>query len=682
MKNGMKRKGTTKRIRGFAGMAVALGIVLSLGLSPAFSRPHSKPLVELLPASGDTQVDPLEVPEAQEPKLTHPQLISLLRQKVKYVFVLYQENRSFDSYFGTFPGVEGIYSQPASETPGFNQSVQNPDGTQESIQPFLIGPKQFASDLDDVKHSHLALVQKMDLVDGKPTMDQFAVGEEFKNGRDKAPTLADKQLGELAMAHEDGDTIPFLWRWANRFVIFDHIFQLMVGPSGPGNLSIIAAQSGQTQAALHPKELEQDGGKGTPGEPVLNSSDPFWGSPQDSSNPKMPVNPKEYSGKNKGKVKETHLNQTYATVPLSLAGSQAQSQTDADPDKDTDLEDLHDDVSYLNSHGQAPISWGWFQEGFGHPFAGDKDATDAEGQHFSYVTHHNGPQYFGYIVHSPAMAGNLHDMQDFFNAIRQGTLSDRGGVYYVKGGGGNLFGLKPGDPDEAVQKRFGGDDDHPGDSDSQIGEALLAHAVNAIAQSKYWNQCAIVIAWDDEGGFYDHVPPPIHSLGPDKQPLTDGPRIPFLFLSPYSRVHAVVHEMGDHGSVVKFVDEVFGLTPLAKLPDEMKGRKMAKKNWGRDNWGPDDALTPEVSDLVAAFDPARLKGEAPPLPPDYAEIPDGIVEKLPQVSGYGMKDIGIVPVDQTLGITNPIPADFNPRPKTNPSQTAGSTPAPSPAKGN
>lgn len=640
---------------------------MALGLSPAFSRAHAKPMVELLPETGDTQVAPLEVPDAQEPKLSHKQLFSLLRQHVKYVFVLYQENRSFDSYFGTFPGVEGIYSQPSSLTPGFFQPVQNPDGKRETLQPFLIGPKQFASDLDDTKHAHLALVQKMDLIKGKPKMDRFALAEEFKNGTDKPPTLEDKQFGELTMAHVDGDTIPFLWRWANRFVIFDHIFQLMVGPSGPGNLSIIAAQSGQTQAALHPKELEKDGGKKAPGEPVLNSSDPFWGSPKDTSNPKMPVNPKDFSDKTKDK--ETHLNQTYATIPLSLAGSQAQSETDADPEKETDMEDLQEDVAYLDRHGQAPISWGWFQEGFGHPFTGDKDATDAEGQHLSYVAHHNGPQYFGYIVHSPAMTGCLNDLKDFFDTVKQGTLSDQGGVYYVKGGHENLFGLKPFDPDDAVRKRFLGDDDHPGGSDSQISEALLAHAVNAIAQSKYWNQCAIVITWDDEGGIYDHVPPPIHSLTPDKEPLTDGPRVPFILLSPYSRVHAVVHETGDHGSVVKFVDELFGLTPLAKLPDEMKGREIGKKKWGEANWGPDDALTPDVTDLLSGFDPARLKGDAPPLSPEYAEIPVTIVEKLPQASGYGSKDIGVVPVDQAQGLPNPIPADFNPRPKTNPSKS-------------
>ncbi len=650
---------------------LCLLVIALLSLTPpALSKTAVKaPAIETLPPTGDAQIAPLVVPKEKEPALSRKQILSLLRQNVKYVFVLYQENRSFDHYFGTFPGVEGIYSHPASQTPGFTQSIKNTDGTMEQIQPFRIGSKEFASDLEDVGHGHLILDQKMDVTDGKPMMDKFALSEELKKDPDALPTLRNKQLGEITMAHLDGETIPFLWRWANRFVIFDHFFQLMVGPSTPGNLSIIAAQSGQTQGVLNPEQMEKDFGKKGAGEPVLNSSDPYWGSPEDTeSSPKMPVNPKDFSAKKQAEVQN---NQTYATLPLSLAGSEAESQTADDPQKESDLEDLGEDVAYLSQKGSKAVSWGWYQEGFGEPIPGGEDPTDADGVHFSYVTHHNGPQYFGYIVHSPAMANSLHDLRDFLPAVAKGTLSPEGGVYYVKGGHWNLLGLKPADPDLEAQKKFLGDDDHPGGSDSQISEAMLARMINGIAQSKYWNQCAIIIAWDDEGGFYDHVPPPIRSTGSDKEPLSDGPRIPFLMISPFSRAHSVVHETGDHGSVVKFVDTLFGLTPLAKLPDEMKGRKLGKKNLGQDNWGPDDALTPDVSDLVSAFDPARLKGDMPPLTPDYVSIPETIVGKLPQQSGFGLQEIGIEPVDEALELPNPIPADFNPRPPNNP------TPAPS-----
>ena len=208
-------------------------------------------------------------------------------------------------------------------------------------------------------------------------------------------------------------------------------------------------------------------------------------------------------------------------------------------------------------------------------------------------------------------------------------------MFFVKGGYQNIFGLKPADPDPAVQKSFLGDDDHPAYSDAQISEAFLAKTVNAIARSRYWAQCAIIITWDDSEGTYDHVPPPIRSYGADKSVITDGPRVPFLLISPFARAHFISHEVGDHGSVVKFVDLVFGLTPLAQLPDEQKGRDLGKQELGQSDWGPDDAISPDVGDLTSAFDPARLAGSAAPLPGAYAAIPDDIVNVLPQSSGYG-----------------------------------------------
>ncbi len=616
--------------------------------------------------SADPEIARYTVPALAEPGLTHDRLVDLVRAHVRYIFVLYQENRSFDSYFGTFPGVEGLYSHPADRTPGFFQDILNTDGTAGRIQPFRIGPREYAADTDDVDHSHALLAKKMDVVDGTARMDRFALSEEQKYAKGGTPSLQAKQLGELTMAYVDGDTIPFLWRYANRFVIFDHIFQSLVGPSAPGNLAIIAAQSGQTQAALHPEQAFRGDGSRGKGEPVVNDEDPFWGSPDDAtSGPRMPVNPHDFPGYG------VQFNQTYATLPLTLAGADAGRQTAADPEGPSDLADVAEDIAFLAGKGGAAVPWRWFEEGFDRePDETDPGPTDANGTHASYITHHNGPQYFGYVANSPDMAANLRGLGDFFSALRDGTLPAGGGVFYVKGGYRNIFGMKPADPDPAVQKSFLGDDDHPGYSDAQISEALVAKAVNAIARSRYWSQCAIVITWDDSEGGYDHVPPPVRSIGPDRLALTDGPRVPLLLISPYSRVHAVVSEQGDHGSMVKLVDAVFGLTPLAQLPAEEKGRGIGRVELGRSNWGPDDALTEGVSDLLAAFDPARLQGAAPPLPSSYAEIPDTVVDTLPQASGYGLKDIAIVPVDRALGLPNPIPLDFNPRPRTDP------TPAP------
>jgi phospholipase C len=131
-------------------------------------------------------------------------------------------------------------------------------------------------------------------------------------------------------------------------------------------------------------------------------------------------------------------------------------------------------------------------------------------------------------------------------------------------------------------------------------------------------------------------------------------------------VHYISRDVGDHGSVVKFADVLFGLTPLAKLPDELSGRDKGKQELGQGDWGPNDAITADVTDLTSAFDPARLSGAAQPLPAGYPIIPDEIVNVLPQNSGYGLKDLGLTPVDRARHLPNLIPTDFNPRPKTNP----------------
>src|ERR1035438_10618063 len=83
---------------------------------------------------------------------------------------------------------------------------------------------------------------------------------------------------------------------------------------------------------------------------------------------------------------------------------------------------------------QPAVAFGWYQEGF------DKEETDAagpvtaNGSHASYVTHHNGPQYFGYVANTPAIRSELHGLGDFFTAIQNTSLPKSGGVFYVKGG--------------------------------------------------------------------------------------------------------------------------------------------------------------------------------------------------------------------------------------------------------
>jgi phospholipase C len=323
-------------------------------------------------------------------------------------------------------------------------------------------------------------------------------------------------------------------------------------------------------------------------------------------------------------------------------------------------------VTFLSRLSQPALGFGWYQEGY------DKEASDsvgpvtASGTHASYVTHHNGPQYFGYVANTPALKAQLHGLGDFYTDLQNHNLPKAGGVFYVKGGYTNNLGLTPADPDPTVQKNFLGDDDHPAYSDAQISEAMVATTINAIAASPYWAQSAIIITWDDSEGDYDHVPPPIVNNGPDSTAFSFGPRVPLILISPYAKLGYVSHDQGSQASVVKFVDTVFGLPPLATLPDELLGRFLGLSQFGQQDMGPQDAITPGVSDLLDALSPSRLMGMAAPITPDFVTIAPSVITKIPQVTGLGCSDLGILTTDRQLGIPNNIPADFNPRPNTNP----------------
>ncbi len=106
--------------------------------------------------------------------------------------------------------------------------------------------------------------------------------------------------------------------------------------------------------------------------------------------------------------------------------------------------------------------------------------------------------------------------------------------------------------------------DHPGTfsecAHHDTGPSWVASIVNAVGKSKYWNSTAVIVVWDDWGGFYDHVPPPQI----DSQAEVGGPgfRVPMIIVSPYAKKGVVVHHVYGFGSVVRFVEDTFGLPSL------------------------------------------------------------------------------------------------------------------------
>ena len=192
--------------------------------------------------------------------------------------------------------------------------------------------------------------------------------------------------------------------------------------------------------------------------------------------------------------------------------------------------------------------------------------------------------------------------------------------------------------------------------------------MNAIASSPYWKDSAIIITYDETDGEFDHAQPIVRSQDPEGNPLDQGPRIPMILLSPYGEVHAITHERTEHSSIIKFIDKLFNLTPLADLPDEAAARRLGEARFGQQYLGPADAGVPGVGNLFTAFDNNRLLGTMPPLEASYAMIPTSQTLTLPQFEGQGCRILGIAPTDTGLNgtVMDPAPIDFNPRPTTNP----------------
>jgi len=103
-----------------------------------------------------------------------------------------------------------------------------------------------------------------------------------------------------------------------------------------------------------------------------------------------------------------------------------------------------------------------------------------------------------------------------------------------------------------------GDSDHTGEGRDD-GPSWVSSVVNAVGESSNWSSTAIVVLWDDWGGWYDNAPPP--QL--DYRGL--GERVPCIIISPYARKSFVSHTDYEFGSIVKFVEEVFALRPLESL---------------------------------------------------------------------------------------------------------------------
>jgi phospholipase C len=140
-----------------------------------------------------------------------------------------------------------------------------------------------------------------------------------------------------------------------------------------------------------------------------------------------------------------------------------------------------------------------------------------------------------HIRYSPLWASHVLPEQQFVSDVAQGSLA---AITWLT-------------PDLVVS-------DHPPVSECS-SENWTVEQINAIMQSKFWKSTLIVLTWDDFGGFYDHVAPPKRGR------LMLGPRVPAIFISPYAKSRFVDHTTYDFDSVLKYIEDRFGLGRLSSM---------------------------------------------------------------------------------------------------------------------
>ena len=172
------------------------------------------------------------------------------------------------------------------------------------------------------------------------------------------------------------------------------------------------------------------------------------------------------------------------------------------------------------------ISWAWYSGGFAAALAGNPDPL--------FQFHHQPFVYFAnYRDGTTAKAQHLKDETEFFTAARNGTL-----------------------PAVSFIKPLGPDNEHPGYADMVTGEQHVLDLINAIRNGPDWKHAAIIITYDEHGGFWDHVAPPVvDRWGP-------GSRVPTIIISPLAKRHHVDHHRYDTTSILAFIEHRWGLAPL------------------------------------------------------------------------------------------------------------------------
>jgi acid phosphatase len=178
----------------------------------------------------------------------------------------------------------------------------------------------------------------------------------------------------------------------------------------------------------------------------------------------------------------------------------------------------------------AGVSWNWYSGGWNDAVAGTKTSN-------KFQFHHQPFNY--YANYAPGTVGRTHlkDEIDFIAAAQDGTL-----------------------PAVSFVKPVGVDNEHPGYTNVLRGEQHLEVLINAVRNGPNWSDTAIVITYDEHGGFWDHVAPPTDPAHSDE--WGPGSRVPTIVISPLAKRHFVDHTLYDTTSILATIERRWNVAPL------------------------------------------------------------------------------------------------------------------------
>jgi phospholipase C len=462
---------------------------------------------------------------------------------IKHVVVIYDENVSFDHYFATYPqaaNTDGTTFKAAKQTPKADNLLNAGLLTK---NPNLYAPKRLSSSQAmtcDQNHSYGAEQYAAD--NGKA--DKYVENTETN-------TCSGGLFGEpgLVMDYYDGNTVTGLWNYAQHYSLNDASYSSVFGPSTPGALNLVAGQThgvisvDPTTGTENPKQTSTPDanavvspdakGVGT----VINDPDPAYDDCSDKDH----------------------------TSTSALAAMQGQN-----------IGDL------LNAKN---VTWGWFQGGFRpstawdgkqgdyakcagatHTNLGGAAVEDYSPHHspFEYYKstsnpHHLAPASVNEIGHN-GQANHNYDLTDFDAALKANQL-----------------------PAVSFLKASEYQDGHAGYSDPTDEQHFLVNEINQLQKSPEWKSTAVVVAYDDSDGWYDHATSTVlngstnsalasNGKATDSPACQSGPaaaggyadrcgpgtRQPLLVISPYSKVNKVDHTPTEQTSITQFIEDNWG----------------------------------------------------------------------------------------------------------------------------